>query len=105
MIVIILAFSFDFTCILFYLFQDLERLINSGFDTTDTKLKPSLLSMQLQRLLTSLDALLEAWSVALNEFNPQAKVDFQREKLFLQSVRGRNRSLPINFDPKLQVFV
>lgn len=85
--------------------RDLERLINSGFDTTDTKLKPSLLSMQLQRLLTSLDALLEAWSVALNEFNPQAKVDFQREKLFLQSVRGRNRSLPINFDPKLQVFV
>ncbi|XP_059084495.1 THO complex subunit 5 homolog [Tigriopus californicus] len=85
--------------------RDLERLINSGFDTLGPKLKPSLLSMQLQRLLTSLDALLEAWSVALNESNPQAKVDFQREKLFLQSVRGRNRSLPINFDPKLQVFV
>lgn len=42
-----------------------------------------LLQLQLQRLLTSLDAMLEAWNAAEKE----GKVDFPREKLFLKPIR------------------
>ncbi len=68
----------------------LERLVNTGFDgegeqqqLPDEECRRHLLSMQLKRLLTSLDALLESWNAA----EKSDKVDFHREKLFLKPVR------------------
>ncbi len=67
----------------------------------------------MNRLLSCLDALLEAW----NELKVQQeegggggeqqigrKMDFQKEKLFLANVRGRNRALPIKFNPGMQIY-
>ncbi len=67
---------------------------------SDPECRTHLLSLQLKRLLTSLDAMLESWNAA----EKGDKVDFPREKPFLRAVGGRNRSLPLNYDDKQQIF-
>ncbi len=70
-----------------FAFQHLESLVNTDFcDLSDAALRREILGLQLQRLLTSLDAMLEAW----NEMTHQqggAALEFAREKVFLQPIR------------------
>ena len=65
----------------------MERYVNIGFDEEGlaTKFQPHILSLQLNRLMTSLDATLEAWEA--NAKNAGKKADFSREKLFLHPIR------------------
>ncbi len=68
--------------------RDLERLINTSFSWEELldlgrPCQLQILSLQLKRLLTSLDVLLEAWNVA----ETGEKVDFRREKPFLKPIR------------------
>ena len=60
--------------------------MNTDFADLPASLRPELLSLQLQRLLTSLDVLLESWN-ALEETMVAGKVDFKKEKMFLQTAR------------------
>merc|ERR1711860_111921 len=84
--------------------RDLEALVNLGFNREE--FGPHLLSLQIKRLLTSLDALLEAWSVIGDsaESEQKLKSDIQREKLFLHPVRGRDRAMPLRYDPNLKMY-
>ena len=62
--------------------------------------KYDMLSLQIKRLMTCLDVLLESWQMQ----NPESKSDFAREKMFLHCVRGRRRLPPLKYDPSLQMF-
>ena len=76
----------------------------------ESKERNELLSLQISRLMTCTDVLLESWNTAqpnLNQGNLFGKgngVDFPREKLFLQPVRGRNRAPPLKYQSQLQLF-
>ena len=59
--------------------------MNLDFSEITGSTRPEILSLQLQRLLTSLDVLLEAWNEVKNEKG--GRVDFQREKIFIHAVR------------------
>ena len=67
------------------LLQDLESLVNTDFSDLCAPFRSEILSLQLQRLLTSLDVLLEAWNEIQND--DKGGVDFQREKIFIHAVR------------------
>eukprot|EP00095_Tigriopus_kingsejongensis_P000367 maker-scaffold319_size207808-snap-gene-0.28 protein:Tk00367 transcript:maker-scaffold319_size207808-snap-gene-0.28-mRNA-1 annotation:"tho complex subunit 5-like protein" len=75
--------------------RDLELLINRGHEDLSSEARGKLLSLQLQRLLTSLDALLEAWSILKTD----SKASFPKEKLFLQPVREHRD--PIHHDVEI----
>ena len=76
----------------------------------ESKERNELLSLQISRLMTCTDVLLESWNTAqpnLNTgslFGKGSGVDFPREKLFLQPVRGRNRAPPLKYQSQLQLF-
>ena len=81
----------------------LERQVNFGFVHLLEKPGPEkydMLSLQIKRLMTCLDVLLESWQMQ----NPEGKSDFAREKMFLHCVRGRRRLPPLKYDPSLQIF-
>ena len=62
----------------------MERLVNTDFARVPTEFRGHTLSLQLRQLLGSLDVLLEAWNAA---DEAGGKVDFPREKVFMQAVR------------------
>jgi hypothetical protein len=77
----------------------------------DSKDRHEILSLQITRLMTCTDVLLESW----NSIQPSMQeggtipnkgngIDFPREKLFLQPVRGRNRAPPLKYQAQLQLF-
>ena len=76
----------------------------------ESKERNELLSLQISRLMTCTDVLLESWNTVqpnLNHgslFGKGSGVDFPREKLFLQPVRGRNRAPPLKYQSQLQLF-
>ena len=76
----------------------------------ESKERNELLSLQITRLMTCTDVLLESWNTVqpnLNHgglFGKGSGVDFPREKLFLQPVRGRNRAPPLKYQSQLQLF-
>jgi len=63
-----------------------------------------MLTLQIRRLMTLFDVLLESWNQAQVQGDTGAKVDFPREKIFLQPVRGRTRAPPLRHDKQLQIF-
>ena len=77
----------------------------------ESKDRHEILSLQISRLMTCTDVLLESWNtVQPNTQNGSAAlvkgngIDFPREKLFLQPVRGRNRAPPLKYQSQLQLF-
>lgn len=72
----------------FYTFQALEKEVNTGFshllsESDNAGDKYGMLGLQIKKLMCCYDVLLEAWQ----QQGSEAKVDFQREKMFLHSVR------------------
>ena len=106
----------------------LEREVNTGYanllNTSDCKNKRrskkliqeskdrhEMLSLQISRLMTCTDVLLESWNSiqpSMQQGNATVSkgtgIDFPREKLFLEPVKGRSRAPPLKFQPQLQLF-
>ncbi|XP_071743634.1 THO complex subunit 5 homolog [Lepeophtheirus salmonis] len=83
----------------------LEREINLGlnniFDENElVSHRTEILSLQIQKLLSGFDVMLEAW----NATQDTDHLEFPREKTFLQPVRGRDRILPLKYNSKLQIY-
>jgi len=66
------------------------------------------LSLQIRRLMILLDVLLESWNHSNVKSSSSsagaAKVDFPREKMFLEAVRGRRRAPPLKYQRQMQIF-
>jgi len=89
----------------------LEREINTCYRDLVTSRKLGglkaaryVISLQVRRLMVLFDVLLESWNQAQVQGDSGAKVDFPREKIFLQPVRGRTRAPPLRYDRQLQIF-
>ena len=69
----------------------LEQEVNTHYismvleKTKSEKWRHHLLSLQIRRLMVCLDVLLESWNSSYS--SDSAKIDFPRERLFLQAVR------------------
>ena len=81
----------------FYLIQSLEHEVNTHYlelshaaskDPAEASkgLHYEILTLQIQLLMASLDVLLDSWSFDQMQ-QGDAKTDFHRDKLFLQSVK------------------
>ena len=89
--------------------QALEKEINTAYQglvsgEKGAKSARYVISLQIRRLMVLFDVLLESWNQAQVNADPSAKVDFPREKIFLQPVRGRARAPPLRHDRQLQIF-
>jgi len=62
------------------------------------------LTLQIRRLMVLFDVLLESWNQAQVDSDGGVRMDFPREKLFLQPVRGRRRAPPLTYDRQLKIF-
>ena len=77
----------------------------------EAKDRNEILSLQISKLMTCADVLLESWNSIQPTVTQGASqstkgngIDFAREKLFLQPVRGRNRAPPLKYQSQLQLF-
>ena len=77
----------------------------------EAKDRNEILSLQISKLMTCADVLLESWNSiqptvtqGVSQSTKDNGIDFAREKLFLQPVRGRNRAPPLKYQSQLQLF-
>ena len=80
----------------------LERDVNFGFVhllEQKGEEKFEILALQIKKLLSSCDVLLESW-----QLQGEDKQDFTREKMFLHTVRGKRRLPPLKYDSCSQIF-
>ena len=90
---------------------DIKKRRRSKKLNQESKDRNEILSLQISRLMTCTDVLLESWNSIQPSLQESATltnkangIDFPREKLFLQPVRGRNRAPPLKYQSQLQLF-